>query len=95
MQKFMIEVDHPGDTYACAQVIKLFLESGSHFLVNAEWGCMDDVHKSWFIMEADNRTEALMVVPVQLRAHARAIQLCRFSMAQIDDILRHHKPTTS
>ncbi len=95
MPKFLIEVDHPADTYACAKAIKVFLESGSHYLANADWGCEDNIHKSWFVLEADNRDQALMVVPPQFRNCARAIQLCKFSMGQIDELLRLHKPTLS
>lgn len=95
MPKFLIEVDHPEDIYACAVAIKVFLESGSHYLVNADWGCEDNIHKSWFVLEADDREQALMVVPPQFRKDARVILLCKFSIPQIDEIMRHHKPMTS
>lgn len=95
MPKFLVEVDHPEDIYACAQAIKVFLESGSHYLIHADWGCEDNIHKSWFTLEADDRDQALMVVPAQFRKHARAILLCKFSMPQINELLRLHKPATS
>lgn len=93
--KFLIEVDHPEDTYGCAQAIKLFLESGSHFLANADFGCEDNIHKAWFALEADSREEAIMVVPPQYRRGARVIQLCRFSIPEINEILRLHRPKTA
>jgi hypothetical protein len=95
MPKFLVEVDHPDDVYGCAQVIKVFLESGSHFLANADWGCEDNIHKSWFTVEAENREQAIMVVPSQFRKNARAILLCKFSMPEINELLRLHKPTMS
>lgn len=95
MPKFMIEVDHPADIYSCAQAIKVFLDSGSHYLVNADYGCEDNIHKSWFVVEADNREQALMVVPSQFRKDARAILLCKFSIPEINELLRLHKPAMS
>ena len=38
------------------------LDTGSHFLANADWGCMDDEHKAWFFLEIDNKDMALSIV---------------------------------
>jgi len=46
MPRFLIEVPHDEDVIACAQVIKIFLSTGSHFLSNADWGCRDGEHKA-------------------------------------------------
>lgn len=63
MPQFLIEVPHPDETMACARVVQVFLASGSHFLSNALWGCMDGVHSAWLVVDVANRNEALMVVP--------------------------------
>ncbi|UCB46303.1 MAG: hypothetical protein JSV25_02445 [Spirochaetota bacterium] len=41
MARYLIEVLHEAQGAACARAIKTFLQSGSHFLMNADWGCMD------------------------------------------------------
>jgi len=90
MPKFLIEVPHEKDVVACARVVKIFLGSGSHFLANAEWGCHDQDHRCWMTVDVDNRQEALGIVPPGMRKGARVVQLNRFTMDEIDDILRQH-----
>jgi len=92
MPKFLIDVPHDPDVLACARVVQVFLASGSHFLTNADWGCMDGEHRAWMLVEVDSRSEAQSIVPPGLRAHATIVQLNKFSMDQIDDIMRRHSP---
>ncbi|MBD3299553.1 MAG: hypothetical protein GF341_12920 [candidate division Zixibacteria bacterium] len=92
MPKFLIEIPHSEDIYECARAIKVFLESGSHFLVNAEWGCEDGVHNCWLMLEADNHDQARGVVPPAYRADATVVRLNRFEWQQVDNIMKaHHK----
>ena len=90
MQKFLIEVPHDSDELGCAQVIRTFLETGSHYLTHAEWGCEDGDHKAWLIVEAADREEARWIGPPPFREHARVVKLSRFSMDEIDDIIARH-----
>jgi len=46
MPRFLIEVPHEEETVACARAVKIFLESGSHFLTQADWGCKDGEHEA-------------------------------------------------
>lgn len=91
MQKFLIEVPHEADELACARVIKTFLETGSHYLTNADWGCEDGDHKAWLIVETADREEARWIVPPPFRERARVVKLSRFSMDEIDAIIARHK----
>jgi len=90
MPKFLIEVPHDADTLACARVVQVFLATGSHFLTNAEWGCMDGVHSAWIMVDVATKAEAQAILPPAFRAEARIVGLNRFSMAQIEPILRRH-----
>jgi hypothetical protein len=90
MPKFLIEVPHDEDVVACAKVVQIFLTSGSHFLTNAEWGCMDVDHHCWMIVDVDNKNEALGIVPPGMRANTRVVKLNRFTMDEIDGLLRRH-----
>lgn len=91
MPKFLIEVPHEEEEVACAQAVKIFLQTGSHWLTNAEWGCMDGDHRSWMIVDLGNRQEALMLLPPVYRAKARIVQLNRFTLEFIDQVLDRHR----
>lgn len=78
MKKFLIEVPHESDKKSCEHAIQVFQESGSHYLTNAEWGCMDGEHKSWIIVEVENKEEARLIVPPLFRSDAKIIQLVTF-----------------
>ena len=91
MAKFLIEVPHPEETVACARVVDVFLKTGSHYLTGADWGCKDGVHKSWMLVDVDNKEDALRIVPPAFRAQARVVQLNSFSMNEIDSILKKHE----
>jgi len=90
MPKFLIEVPHPAETRACARVVQVFLSSGSHYLTNAEWGCGDGVHKSWMIVDVDDKAAAKAIVPPAFRADATIIKLNRFKLERIEAILASH-----
>ena len=38
MANYLIEIPHSENSFECKQVIKLFVEPGSHLLANAPWG---------------------------------------------------------
>lgn len=51
---------------------------------------MDGNHSAWFILEAENKEEARLVVPPQFRAEARVIGLNKFTIEQMEAILSQH-----
>jgi hypothetical protein len=71
--------------------VEILLSSGSHFLTNADWGCMDGVHKAWFIMDTDSKNEALMVVPPAFRKDTKITQLNKFNLIEVKELLKHHE----
>ena len=90
MARFMIEVTHESEPITCAKVVKLFLSSGSHLLTHADWGCMDDDHRAWIVVDVANKNEAMTLVPPALRPAARVIGLNTFSLDQINAVLEKH-----
>ena len=58
MPRFFIEVPHEEDEVACAKVVRIFLNTGSHYLSHADWGCADGEHKAWIIAEVESKDEA-------------------------------------
>lgn len=91
MPRFLIEVPHEPEKVACARVVDVFQKSGSHWVTHADWGCRDGDHKAWIIIEANDRNEARQVVPPAFRESAKITGLNKFSVEEIDTILREHK----
>lgn len=91
MPRFLIEVSHEADKTACDRAVAAFLETGSHFMTHADWGCPDDEHKAWITVEIDSKEEALNLVPPAFRADTKIITLQNFSMDNIDENIAQHK----
>jgi hypothetical protein len=90
MARFLIEVPHEAEVTACARAVKVFLNTGSHFLANADWGCRDGEHKAWLIAEMDSKEQARSVLPQGFQSQAKVTRLNRFTLGEIDDLLGHH-----
>ena len=90
MPKYLIEVPHAEELLACAQVVESFLNYGSHFALNAEWGCMDGVHKAWITIETATKEDARNILPPAYRAGATITQLNRFTLEKLEEILKSH-----
>ena len=90
MHKFLVEVPHGSSQQACQRAIDTFNRTGSHFLTHAEWGCKDQVHKAWMIVDMDTKEEARNIVPPDYRGDATVVQLTRFTPRHLDETLRAH-----
>jgi hypothetical protein len=91
MAKYLIEIPHESERIACLRSVAVLLSTGSHFITNADFGCLDGIHKAWFFMDAKNKEEALMVVPPAFRKETKISQLTKFTMKEINDMLGLHK----
>ncbi len=90
MARFLIEVEHEPNKKACAQAIQTFLKTGTHYMTNAEWGCSDEEHKAWLIVDVDNKFEARRILPPAFRLQAKIVMLSRFTMEEVDEVLNSH-----
>jgi len=90
MNRYLIEVPHEEDPVACLRAIKILLESGSHFLTHADFGCEDGVHKAWIIVEADSRSEARNRLHPFYRNDATVVSLSKFTVEEVDELLSQH-----
>lgn len=90
MAKFLIEIAHEGDMLACATVVQVFLSAGSHLLSQSDWGCMDGVHSAWITVDVESKEAALQLIPPTFRKQAKVIGLNKFTLEQIDALLRQH-----
>ena len=91
MSKFLIEVPHEAEKVACAEAVKVLLNTGSHFLTHADFGCLDGEHKAWIIVDVDTKDTARGILPPVYRSQAKIVQLNRFTLEEIDEMLDHHK----
>jgi hypothetical protein len=90
MPKYFIEIPHGSEKFECLRSASVLLSTGSHFLANADWGCMDGVHKAWFFMDADSKDEVLMIIPPAFRKDAKISQLNKFKLSDVNELLKHH-----
>jgi len=91
MARFLIEVPHESEMVACARAVQLLLQTGSHFLTHADFGCRDDDHRAWIVVETDSKEEARGVLPPAFRGQARITELNKFSLAELKELLEHHR----
>ena len=91
MARFLIEVSHEAEKIACARAVQVLQRTGSHFLTRADYGCLDGVHKAWMIVEIESKAAARAILPLAYRSQAMIVQLNKFSMEEIDELLTHHR----
>lgn len=91
MPKYFIEIPHGSEKFECLRSVSVLLSTGSHFLTNADWGCMDGVHKAWFFMDAVSKDEVLMIIPPAFRKDAKISQLNKFKLEDVNELLKHHE----
>ncbi len=77
MNRYIIESAHPIEK--CDQAINDLFAAG--YLHHFEWGCKDNDHTGWAIVEAESLEEARQIVPWYLRDRARIVRLVKFDLA--------------
>jgi hypothetical protein len=90
MEKYLIEVPHDATDLACLNAVRIFMQTGSHFLRKAEWGCHDGEHKAWLIVEVENKDEARQIVPSLFRPDAKIVKLHTYSREEMENIRKFH-----
>ena len=91
MARFFVEVPHEAEKVACALAVRILLTTGSHFLTHADFGCLDGVHKAWIIVDAGSKEEVRSILPPAYRSQSKIVKLNKFSLEEIEEILRQHK----
>jgi hypothetical protein len=91
MPRFLIEVPHENSKEACERAVQAFLQTGSHFVTNADWGCSDEVHKAWITVDVESKEQALMMLPPAFRKDAVVISLQKFAPENLDNTFEQHR----
>ena len=76
MNKFLIISSHTAED--CRMAVKHFQAHHANFLTHFEWGCYDNDHHAYAILEAESHEQALLSVPPLFRDKAKAIKLTYF-----------------
>ena len=76
MDRYMVISGHTAED--CRQAVKYFAEYYAGHITHFEWGCRDNDHNAYAIIEADSHEQALLSVPSLLRDKARVIKLTYF-----------------
>jgi len=90
MERYLIEVPHEATEASCNNAVRIFLQTGSHFLRQADWGCHDGEHKAWLIVEVENKDQARQIVPSFFRNDTRIIKLHTFTREEMENIEHYH-----
>ena len=90
MARYLIEVPHENKKEACERAVRAFLDSGSHFMTNADWGCHDDEHKAWIVVDMESKDEAMAILPPLFRNEAKIITLEKFTMDDLEKSMEQH-----
>jgi hypothetical protein len=90
MARYLVEVLHDNRKEACEMAVRAFLETGSHFVTGADWGCSDGEHKAWMIVDVGSKEEALSILPPLVRNSAKVTSLERFTFDRRGDIIGLH-----
>ena len=77
MERFIIESPHPVEK--CNQVVQDIYAAG--YLHQFEWGCKDNDHTAWAIVEAESVEDARQIIPWYLRGTSRIVRLVQFEVA--------------
>ena len=56
----------------------------------SDFGCLDGEHKGWLIVEVESKEEARSILPPAFRSQANIVKLNKFTIEEIDELLRHH-----
>ena len=79
MDRYLVMIPHTMEE--CLRSLQQIEAIGT--ITHFDWGCKDGDHTGWAIIEADDKAQALMVVPTIQRGKAQVIKLTRFDPEDI------------
>ena len=91
MARFLIELEHEATAQACMRAYDIILSSGSHFLTNVEWGCEDNEHYCWIIVDLESKDEVRSIIPPLYRNDARIVQLKHYKPEDFKKSDKNHR----
>ena len=86
MDRYLIMSYHTAED--CKLAVKSFLKFHASFFTHFDWGCKDNDHHAYAIVEADSHEQALMAVPPLFREKAKAIRLVHFTAEMFPSLMK-------
>jgi hypothetical protein len=83
MSRFIVISSHTAED--CTMAVKYFREHHAGFLTHFEWGCYDNDHTAYTMIDAETHEEALLTVPPLFRDKARVVKLTTFNPKKSND----------
>lgn len=83
MERYIVLSSHTSED--CRKAVKYFREYHAGFLTHFEWGCYDNDHTAYAIIEAESHEQARMAVPPLFRNKTRVVKLTTFDPKKISD----------
>ena len=87
MARFQVYALHTEEE--CAQALDSIMGHSSALLGRFDWGCQAGEHVGWVIVEAQDETTALKVLPSTIRDDARATRLNKFTADEVKSSHEH------
>ena len=87
MDRYIVISSHTAED--CKMAVKHFREHHAGFLTHFEWGCYDNDHTAYAILEADSHEAAKMTVPPLFRDKTRVVKLTHFNPKKTKDTLHN------
>ena len=81
MARFLVHVPHTPDE--CVRALDSVLGHSETLLGRFDWGCKDDEHIGWAVLEAQDESTALMMLPSHIRGEAHATMLSKFTAEEV------------
>ncbi|HKR04964.1 MAG TPA: hypothetical protein VJY62_10035 [Bacteroidia bacterium] len=89
MDRYLVISAHTAED--CRQAVKYFAEFYAGYITHYEWGCYDNDHHAYAIIEADSHEQAKMTVPPLLRDKTKVIKLTYFYPKKAGEDTVHEK----
>lgn len=83
MPRYIVISSHTAED--CRAAVKHFREHHAGFLSHFEWGCYDNDHTAYQMMEAESHEEAMLSVPPLFREKTRVVKLVHFNPKKAED----------
>ncbi len=80
--QYLVEVSHTPET--CLEALDETREMGREKLNQWSWGCSDDDHTGYLLLNARSKEEALQNVPPSQRHEAKVVELKKYSVEEIE-----------
>lgn len=76
MDRYIVISGHSAED--CRRAVKYFAEFHAGYITHFEWGCKDNDHNAYAIIEAESHEHAKMSVPPLFRDKAKVVKLTYF-----------------